>query len=39
MNQPILKKWRKEDEEKQINIKLINLTEENKRMINKIKKC
>jgi len=30
MNQPILKKWKKEDEEKQINIKLINLTEENK---------
>ena len=29
MNQPILKKWKKEDEEKQINIKLINLTEEN----------
>ena len=25
MNQPILKKWRKEDEEKQINIKLNNL--------------
>ena len=35
MNQPILKKWKKEDEEKQINIKLINLTEENNNNNNK----
>ena len=38
MNQPILKKWRKEDEEKQINIKLINLTEENNNNHNYINK-
>lgn len=38
MNQPILKKWKKEDEEKQINIKLINLTEENNINHNNINK-